>query len=126
MATLLELNTIEVNSGIDPGDPADPAIVAARDLRGKIRSAVLKRAGTILATPLPSDEVARGPALELLAWAQQAVMAPEGATVAVFRLALARAPGAASPAAILAATDQAIQDDITPVLALLAKGMHPG
>jgi len=126
MATLLELNTIEMNSTADPGEPPDAAIVAARELRAKVRSAILKRAGVLMATAIPTPEATRGPALEALAWAQRALENPEGPTASVFRLALARSPGAATPAAILAANDQAVEDGITPILALLAKGLHPG
>jgi hypothetical protein len=119
MATLLELYTIETSATADPTDPA------ARDLRAKVRSAVLKRAGTILAQPLPAGE-GRAEALEQLSWAQRAVASPEAPTAAVFRLVLSRAAPGATTAQILAATDQVIEDAITPVLAMLAKGLHPG
>ena len=124
MATLLELNTIEVNSTAEPGDPANPDIVAARELRAKIRSAVIKRAGALLGRSLPTED--RGEALEALAWAQQTLQNPSAAASVVLRLALARAPGAATPSAILSAADQTIEDVITPILPLLAKGLHPG
>lgn len=120
MATLLELSQIEVGATSDPGDPA------AKNLRAKVKYAILRKAGTILAAPLPADETARGPALEQLAWAQYAVTNADEMTNAVFRLTLARSPTAATTTQILAATDQAIEDGISPVLAMLAKGRHPG
>jgi hypothetical protein len=124
MATLLELELIETNS---TGDPAsvDPDVIAAISLRKKFRYAVLKRANVILNTPLPTGDGERNPALELLAWAQRAVASPDQAISAVFRLTLA-ANSAASAAAILAATDQTVEDAIAPVLPLLAKGLFPG
>jgi hypothetical protein len=132
MATLLELNTIEVNSTADPGGdpsaeppvPPDPDIVAARALRAKVRTAVIKRAGVIMQTALPTDGT-RGPALELLAWAQRTVNSPEGSTATVFRLTLVNV-AASTVGNILAASDQAIENSIAPMLPLLAKGMHPG
>lgn len=125
MATLLELSTLEAQSTMDPGDPEDAAIVAARGMRAKVRVAVLRRASVILSTALPTD-ASRSDALELLGWAQRAVENPEPATATVFRLALVKAPAGATISGILAATDQTIEDGITPLLALLAKYVPTG
>lgn len=123
MATLLELNTIEVNSLGDAAS-ADPNVIAARALRAKVRTAILKRANTILQTALPDDET-RSDALERLAWAQQVVRAPDSVAGEVFRLTIAN-NAAATPATILGATDVAIEAAVAPVLAALAKGKRPG
>ena len=119
MATLLELYTIEANS---QGDPAsvDPDVLAAIDLRRKIRSAVLQHATDVLQTPLPTDDT-RNDALELLAWAQRAIAAPDTEAARVLRFILA-VNAAATPAQILAATDATILSAIEPVLPMLAKG----
>ena len=132
MATLLELNTIEMNStrhhGGDPtAEPPvlpDPTIVAANELRAKVRSAVLKRAGVVLETELPVDDALRGPALEQVAWAQSTMANPDSMTGTAFRLVLVGA-ATATPTQILGATDNAIETALTPVLGLLVKGMFP-
>ena len=123
MATLLELHTIEANSQADPST-ATGDVLAAVQLRQKVRTAVIKRASIVLGTALPTGDT-RGVALELLAWAQRAVNSPDAAAGTVLRLTLASV-ATASVANILGATDQAIEDSIVPILPLLAKGMHPG
>lgn len=123
MATLLELNTIEINSTADPATATGDVLLAVQ-LRKKVRTAVIKRSNVILGTALPTDAT-RGDALELLAWAQRAVNNPDSAAGTVLRLTLASV-ATATVAGILAATDQAIEDSIGPVLPLLAKGMHTG
>ena len=120
MATLLELFTIEVNSQKDSAVETDPDVLAAIDLRRKVRSAVLQHAKDTLQTALPNDDT-RNDALELLAWAQRAVGGPDGEAIRVLRFLLA-VNAAATPAAILAATDATILAAIEPVLPFLAKG----
>ena len=132
MATLLELNTLEMNSIKDPGGdptaeppvPPDAEIVAARELRAKVRSAVLKRAGLVLETELPADPDLRSPALEQVAWAQSTMASPDPMTGTAFRLVLVGA-ATATPTQILGASDAAIEAALTPVLGLLVKGMFP-
>ena len=77
MATLLELHTIEANSQADPST-ATGDVLAAVQLRQKVRTAVIKRASIVLGTALPTGDT-RGVALELLAWAQRAVNSPDAA-----------------------------------------------
>ena len=122
MATLLELYTIEANSELGRADPAptDPDVLAAIDLRRKVRSAVVQHAKDVLQASLPTDDT-RNDALELLAWAQRAVGSPDGEAGRVLRFILA-VNAAATPAQILAATDVTILSVIEPVLPMLAKG----
>lgn len=123
MATLLELATIEKNS-TDLAS-VDPDVVAAVELRSRVRVACLKKASAILLVPLPTDPDLRGPALEQLAWAQRVVANPEAYSNAVFRVALGGASPAATVAQILGTSDANIEATIIPILALITKGLHP-
>lgn len=133
MATLLELATIETNSTAEPdGDPTavppvadDPAILAARDLRSRIRMATVDHALRILTTPLPTGD-ARGQAVQEIAWAQAVVLSPDQAAGVMLRLALVQAPTTATVAQILAPSDTAILNNIAPLIPLLATGLQPG
>ena len=120
MATLLELYTIEANSLKNPEVEVDADVLAAIDLLHKVRSAVMQHAADVLGTPLPTDDT-RADALELLAWAQKAVVSPDAETARVLRFVLAT-NAAATTAQILAVTDATILSAIEPVLPFLAKG----
>jgi hypothetical protein len=124
MASLLELATIQVNSLADPGEPPDPDIVAARDLRGRVRMLLVRKAYAFIeATPNPEGQ----PQLEQLAFAQQAFRNPDSHTPAMFNLVLANAPTASTPAQILGATDTQLDAVLSLArLALLAKGLRLG
>lgn len=124
MATLLELHTIEANSLVDQ-QGATGDVLAAIQLRQRVRTAVLKQSHTALNTPLPTDDAQRGDALERLAWAQDAAANPDGMALPVFRLMLA-ANASATTTQILNASDAQIEAVIVPTLGLLAKGLHPG
>lgn len=123
MATLLELAQIEANSVAVPGEPPDPAVVAARELRLRVRFLLCERALTYLQTT---------PALEnqdhyaYLDFTRQVLRDPDAVVGYVFRLLLADAPSVATPAQILASTDAALNTALTPtVLARLARAMGP-
>ena len=124
MATLLELFTIEVNSQKDSAVETDPDVLAAIDLRRKVRSAVLQHAKDTLQTALPNDDT-RNDALELLAWAQRMVTSPDSNSSIMLRLLLA-ANAVNTPSQILGASDGTIESALTPILPLLAKGLTVG
>lgn len=128
MATLVELNAIESNSRLDaqPGEP--PEVTQARELRMKVRGAAMKIARTILvdtASLPPEDEDGiRTRALERIAWARQTIQNPDGTTDQLLRLALAGVGSGAAVSTILSASDTVIENGITPLVPLLAKGLQ--
>ena len=124
MATLLEQAQIEEWSVMDPGEPPDPNIVLARQLRGRIRALLYRKAFTFMqATQDPEGKEQRA----LLAFAQQTLRNPGLHLEASFHVALAQSPGAATVDEILNITDQQLNTIFSVnVLSSLAFGLQPG
>lgn len=125
MASLLELAQIVDNSTMDPGEPPDPDIQNAHNLRKRIRMLLVKRAVTFLRnSPNPPQNQEQN---EQIALAQQVLRAPGHYAEGILNIVLAMAPSAATPDAILATTDAQLETALlNSDLALLARGLTLG
>jgi len=134
MATLAELKQIQVNSTRDPGgDPdavppilPDPAIVAARELLGRIEAAIWIEADDIRATPPPRGTPEQNQDHnEAIGWAQGALDTSETLARRALKLILA-AHANDTVEAILVLDDSEIETAVAAVVLLFSKGAFPG